>query len=206
MQILGLADSTPKPTSRARELFWPHIIDEVSAVTAARNAMYASFVVAVATVLLTGGVGWLDALLFLMIGVGIRQLSRVAAVTGLLLYVAGFVATVIVNPSAATGILGRFLGTAIFLGGVRAAFFANRNEDPQVAQRIANPEIDTTGMSSFSVFLERVPARTWPYLRIPFFVVLILLTGLSLYGLTVTALLHIRPAADAVHTSLPGPA
>jgi hypothetical protein len=39
METLGLSPSTPKPTSRIRELFWPVIEDDVAAVTAARNAM-----------------------------------------------------------------------------------------------------------------------------------------------------------------------
>src|ERR1044071_6802744 len=98
MEILGLSESTPRPTSRSRELFWPAIIDEVSAVTAARNAMYASFLVATITLILTAGAGWPGSILFFMIGIGTRQLSRVAAVTGLIFYVGDFLALVATNP------------------------------------------------------------------------------------------------------------
>jgi hypothetical protein len=89
MQTLGLSPSTPKPSNRLRELLWPVINDDVSALTAARNGMYVCFFVAVVTAvvaLFTNPVGLLDAALFLMVGIGIRQLSRVAALTGLLLY------------------------------------------------------------------------------------------------------------------------
>jgi hypothetical protein len=49
METLGLSPSTPKPTSRLKELFWPNIDDEVAAGTAARNAMYACMFIAVTT-------------------------------------------------------------------------------------------------------------------------------------------------------------
>src|SRR5580704_1421101 len=91
METLGLSPSTPKPTSRIRELFWPKIEDEVAAVTAARNAMYACLFIAVATLvtgLLSGKGLWVlfDVLLFTMAGIGVRQLSRAAAITALFMY------------------------------------------------------------------------------------------------------------------------
>ena len=90
MQTLGLSDSTPKTSSRIKELFWPKIDDDVAAVTAARNAMYASFVIAASTTfaVLTSqnNLAWIDVALYAMVGIGVRQLSRTAALTGFILY------------------------------------------------------------------------------------------------------------------------
>lgn len=188
MEILGLSESTPKPTSRLRELFWPRIDNEVAAITAARNAMYANFLVATITFGFTAGAGWRGALLCFMIGIGVRQLSRAAAITGLIFYIGDFVAVVIINPGAWIGIFGRAIWTAALIGGVRAAFFANRDEDPAVAARIANPVMDITGMSKMALFFEVLPQRAWPYIRIPFLVILMALTAFLLLGLTGVAL------------------
>ena len=89
METLGLLPSTPKARSRLRELFWPKIEDEVAAVTAARNAMYACLLIAVLAGLsgLIAGQSFgilLDLLLFTMAGIGVRQLSRAATITALL--------------------------------------------------------------------------------------------------------------------------
>jgi hypothetical protein len=118
-----------------------------------------------------------------------------------LLYLAGFIETVIVkieimgvHPGSSTGILGRAIGTAIFLGGVRAAFYANREEDPDATAQVANPPMDTTGMSRFSLIIEVLPQRAWPYVRIPFLLMLVVGTALALIGLTTSALNALRPA------------
>lgn len=90
METLGLSPSTPRPTSRLRELFWPKIEDEVAAVTAARNAMYACLLIAAVEGVLgfMAGNVWVlaDVLLFTMAGIGVRQLSRTAALTALFMY------------------------------------------------------------------------------------------------------------------------
>ena len=128
MQTFGLSSSTPKPSNRVRDLLWPVIKDEVSALTAARNGMYVSFLVALVTgvvALLTNPLGLLDAALFLMVGIGIRQLSRVAAVTGLVLYVLSIVARAVQGQFGALGVIG-VIFTAILASAVRAAFFAHR--------------------------------------------------------------------------------
>jgi len=98
METLGLSPSNPKPTSRIRELFWPAIEDEVAAVTAARNAMYACLFIAALTGVagLMAGQGawvWVDVLLYVMAGIGVRQLSRAAALTAMLMYALAWLVT-----------------------------------------------------------------------------------------------------------------
>jgi signal peptidase I len=177
METLGLSPSTPKPTSRLRELFWPKIEDEVAAVTAARNAMYACLFIAAATGvsgLLAGQSLWilLDVLLYALAGIGVRQLSRAAALTALLMYALAWLGT------GGFSIL-RPIMLAILLGGVRAATFAHHLKS-EAREAVANPAMDTSGMSRVGIILEELPRRAWPSLHGPFLVVLGLLVALNL--------------------------
>jgi signal peptidase I len=179
METLGLSPSNPKPTSRIRDLFWPVIDDEVAAVTAARNAMYACLFIAAITGVfgLMGGQPWvlIDVLLFTMAGIGVRQLSRAAAITALLIYALAWLGT------GGFSIL-RPLILVILLGGVRAAAFAHhlKKDDREAA---ANPAMDTTTMSRLGVVLEELPRRAWPLIHGPFLVVLGLLVAINLLAL-----------------------
>jgi hypothetical protein len=89
MQVLGLADSTPKTTSRLRELFWPNLTTEPNAQSACETASLTCFFVAAVTVifaLASAKAGLLDAALFTVIGFGLRKMWRTAAVAGFALY------------------------------------------------------------------------------------------------------------------------
>jgi hypothetical protein len=91
MQQLNISPSTPKTSSRWRDLLWPDISDTVAAKTAARNGMYLSLLIAAMTTffVLFGSAArgaMMDAVLFVFIGFGIRRMSRFAAVGGLVLY------------------------------------------------------------------------------------------------------------------------
>ena len=143
METLGLSPSTPRPTSRIKELFWPAIEDDVAAATAARNAMYACLFIAAISAgasLLAGQYsGLIDALFFAIAGIGVRQLSRTAAIVAFALYALSWLG------AGGFSVL-RPLLLAILLGGIRAAAWAhNRSADDR--EQIANPAMDTTGMS-----------------------------------------------------------
>jgi hypothetical protein len=89
MQQLGLSPGAPKSTSRLRELLWPDVRSEPGIKIAVNNAMWACFIIALFTTLVSlfgnyGGI--LDALLFAGVGFGIRRRSRIAAICGLTLY------------------------------------------------------------------------------------------------------------------------
>jgi signal peptidase I len=185
MEILGLSDSTPKPTSRLRELFWPQIDDDVAAVSAARNAMYASFVIAVGTALaaFSGNYSiWIDVALYVMIGIGVRQLSRAAALIGFILY--GLSWLLVPSAMLSPAIVIRLILTALLLNGVRAANYAHGAHKSAVVDEIANPRLETAGLSRTRVAAEKLPGRLWPILRGPFFVALILLVLVNLASLS----------------------
>jgi signal peptidase I len=177
MEILGLSASTPKPTSRIRELFWPDIQDEVAAVTAARNTIYACLLIAISTgvlALMSGQSAWIsvDVLLFIMAGIGVRQLSRAAAITAFVMFALGWLA------AGGFNILRPIL-LAVLLGGIRAATFAHHLKK-EVRETMANPAMDTTTMSRLGILLEELPRRAWPVIHGPFLVVLGLLVALNL--------------------------
>ncbi len=89
MEVLGLADSTPKPTSRFKELFWPNLTTEPNAQSACETASIACFVIAGITAILAFAYaisGLVDSGLFVLIGLGLRKMWRTAALAGLLLY------------------------------------------------------------------------------------------------------------------------
>jgi signal peptidase I len=187
METLGLSPSTPKPTSRIRELFWPVIEDDVAAVTAARNAMYACLLIAVGNGVLglTAGQPWIliDVALFTMAAIGIRQLSRAATITALLMFALAWLAT------GGFNVL-RPLLLVILLGGLRAAVFAHHMKK-DVREAIANPAMDTTTMSRIGIVLEELPRRAWPVIHGPFLVLLGLLVALNLMFLNTLLFGHL---------------
>jgi hypothetical protein len=126
MQQLGLSPNAPKTTSRVRELLWPDVSDLVAAETAARNGMYASFFVVGVTALfallnVTNRAALIDAALFVAIGIGIRKMSRIAAVAGLILYVSEQLMS-IAQGRIGANIIMAVIFTGVFLSAVRAAF------------------------------------------------------------------------------------
>ncbi len=129
MQNLGLSPSTPKPTSRLKELFWPDVSDETGARTASHLAMWASFLIAgISTAIALLGAApkaaLLDAALFALIGLGIRKMSRTAAVCGLLLYVLEQVYAV-VERRAGFGVIA-IIVTFLFVSSIRGTFGYHR--------------------------------------------------------------------------------
>ncbi len=137
MQTLGLSPSTPKPTSRLRELLWPDVSDEVGARTAAHLAMWASYIIAAVSALFTllGAAplaALVDAALFALIGFGIRRMSRTAAVAGLLLYVLEQVQGLIERGSG-FGVIGLVV-TFLFVSSVRGTFGFQRQRKREALQ------------------------------------------------------------------------
>ncbi len=198
MQTLGLSGSSSGGGSRIRELFWPKIDDEIAAVTAARNAMYACFWIALSTAVLglAGDQGWqlwIDVAIYVLVGIGVRQLSLAAGLIGFIVYGLSWTAAILaVSPSGymapvQLGLLVvttvvRLMLTALLVQGVRAAAYAKTAHRAETIETIANPEF--AGQSAADDFWERLPKRLWPALRAPFFIVLSLLLFVNLMTLS----------------------
>jgi hypothetical protein len=105
-----------------------------------------------------------------MCGIGIRQLSRTAAITALLTFVLAQIA------ARRTGIMTALLGLLLFHA-VRAAIAAPRVAGPGGVRGIANPDIELTGVARV---LEYLPGRVWPRLRVVFLGLLVVLAAMVL--------------------------
>lgn len=132
MQTLGLSDSTPKSEGRLRALLWPTIGSDVAAATVGQNAMYACVGVGAVTIALvllriTPVSGLLDAALFLMLGIGVRQFSIAASILALLLYVANVVMSIAHGVIGPGGVVAVII-TSLFISSVRAASFMRRQK------------------------------------------------------------------------------
>jgi hypothetical protein len=143
MEKLGLDPNTPKPTSRLRELLWPDVSEIVAAQTVARNGMYAGFLISGLTSLfavtgVTPRLSLFDGLLFLAIAIGIRRMSRVAAVLGLVLYLIEQ-GDAIVHGRGTYNVVLLVLVSAIFLASVRATFSFHRLR-AELRGRLSDPE------------------------------------------------------------------
>jgi hypothetical protein len=127
MQTLGLSDSTPKSEGRLRALLWPRIHSDISASTAAQNAMYAGFAVGALTTVfvllrMTPVSSLLDAALFVMLGIGVRQFSITASILAFLLYATNVV-TFTIHGVLGPGIVVAVIITSLFVSAIRAALF-----------------------------------------------------------------------------------
>jgi hypothetical protein len=133
MQTLGLSDSTPKPTSRLKDLFRPDLSSEVAARTVCHSASWACFIIAALGLILsffTEYASVFDAALFFLIGLGLRKVWRTAAIAGFVLYIAEQVTFVVSGhvPSVVA-----FFIAIILFNGVRASFVY------QKLRRVAQP-------------------------------------------------------------------
>lgn len=126
MQTLGLSDSTPKTSSRLRELFCPDLSAEPSAESACDGGAWACFAIAgITTVFGLLNSLWvlIDAVLFLLIGFGLRKKNRAAAVAGFVLY--GLETIGAITGGRPPGVL-TILILAILFNSVRASFAYER--------------------------------------------------------------------------------
>jgi hypothetical protein len=72
--------------------------------------------------------GLLDAVLFLMLGIGVRQFSMAASILALLLYVTNVAMSIAHGVIGAGGVIAVII-TSLFISSVRAALFMRRHKD-----------------------------------------------------------------------------
>ena len=130
-----LSDSTPKPTSRLRDLFWPDLSVDTSAESACDTASWVCFAIAGWTTLVgiwTNPLVVIDAALFVLVGFGLRKKWRTAAVAGFLIYVLEVV--VALSQGQVPGIV-TILILAILFNSIRASFAYRRLHKTEAAEK-----------------------------------------------------------------------
>ena len=137
MQTLGLSNSTPKPTSRLKDLFRPDLSSDICALSVCQTASSACFIVAALTAVLAifaNPAALVDAGLFTLIGSGLRKGLRTAAVGGFALYLLEQIVSVLT--AGIPSVMAVFIFVILF-NGIRAAYAYQRFR--------RNPAAPTTG-------------------------------------------------------------
>ena len=127
METLGLSKSTPKSRSRFKEFLVPDLSTAPSAQSACEAASNICFIIAGLTAIVacfTNRFALIDAIIFAMIGLGLRRKSRIAAVAGFFLLVLEQI-IMIVKLSGFPSILA-ILFIVLLFNGMRAAFAYQR--------------------------------------------------------------------------------
>ena len=183
MQLLGLAESTPKTESRWRALFWPTIRNETDLDQITRQGFWICFAAAVFAIVgsLSPGqlIGVVEGAYFLLAGFGVRQRSRISAGAAFSSYLlAGFVMQRYTG--AGFGVL-RILLQVLLFANVRGIWLAARWPADSEARFISQPLNDTLGDKVTNL----LPALLWPKLRYVFYVLAVLENAALLFLLFV---------------------
>lgn len=164
MQILGLADSTPKPEPRAKTLLWPTVRNETDVDQVARQGFWLCFGIAILTLIVAAFQGpavfiieIFEASFFFLSGVGIRMRSRFAAIAAFSVY---FAASFF---SSGFGIL-RIVGVALLLANVRGTWLSARWRSSQT-----EPPPVPLNTTIGDKLADRLPIVIWPWARFVYY-------------------------------------
>jgi hypothetical protein len=177
MQILGLADSTPKPQNRAKSLFWPSIQNETDVDYVTRQGFWICSIVAVFALVVGGFQGpavftieLFEGVFFFLSGVGSRMRSPFAAISAFVVY---FLSTFIVGFG-----IGRVIFAALLLANARGTWLSSRWRASQT-----EPPPLPLSETILDKFSDRLPIAIWPAGRYLYYV----LAALE-FGLIITAI------------------
>jgi hypothetical protein len=168
MQTLGLSDSTPRTESRWRALLWPTIRNEGDFDYITAQGFWICFIVATVTVVfsvLTGSPwsGAFEGTFFFLAGLGVRQRSRVAAVTAFSAYL---LSALVLQRYTGSGFgMVRIIFLALLFANIRGNWLSSRWAQDQ--QPDPPPRLNQTIGDKLS---DQLPRFLWPKIRIVFYV------------------------------------
>jgi hypothetical protein len=184
MQTLGLSSESTRSDGRLKSIFWPSVENAWDVDYLGQQGMWICTAVAAMSLLaslISGNVvlvavGLLMALFYWMGGMGVRQANWPAAVAVFLVYAINLsiLGLRIFSP---TGLLQLVFGL-VLLSNVRAAVLASEWKPV---------EGDTDRPARFSEtladkYVDKMPAKLWPKLQIPFLILPIVMLLFSLLG------------------------
>ena len=184
MDTLGLAPVRTQQTWPQR-IFWNALDDLADVQDAARHGYFACLFICVSTLLimvLDGSLlgGLVDILFFGMAGLGIRQLSRLAAVAAFILFLVERTIALVTGHIGVFGVVGLLIA-AILLNAVRAVYAAKE----------LRPDLDmdrppmTAEWPTWMTWLETLPPLLWPKLHIAFNFYIVGMIAMMLVGVLV---------------------
>jgi hypothetical protein len=176
MQILGLADSTPQPESRAKVLFWPAVRNETDVDHVTRQGFWICFVIAFVTLcvgFLLGTAAFFlyafQAVFFFLSGIGIRMRSVFAASAAFIIYSADFV--------VAGFSIFRVIGCILLLANLRSTWLSWRWRSTQT-----EPPPVPLNRTFDDKLSDQLPIAIWPIGRYFYYVMATLNLTLVLFG------------------------
>lgn len=177
MQTLGLSDSMPRSEGRLKSLFWPSIrsasdVDYLGAQGYWVCAIVAALSLAVSVFAQRPLLGIFVFLVFFLGGAGVRERSRYAAGSVLLIYGLDMLAT---GPSII-----RILFAALLLANFRATWLSSQWKPGSDAAVVA-PRWSETWTDKFA---DQLPMWLWPKIKIVYYILsgcYLVLTAVGLY-------------------------
>jgi len=191
MQTLGLSSECKRTDGRFKSIFWPTVENAWDVNYLGQQGFWICLVVGVlqlAGTLVIGTpiflvFGITTFLIFFIGGMGVREASWPAAALVFTIFLAGNVNSITIG--ASPSILG-IISAGILLSNVRAAFLASE-------WRPASPQDDrpTRFNETFTdKLVDQLPARAWPILKVPFFIIASLDLLLILAGFAIQIARH----------------
>lgn len=184
MQTLGLSQETKRSDGRLKSIFWPTVENAWDVDYLGRQGFWICMIIAlfqIGSVLATGSpvmiaLGAVEALVFLIGGMGVRESSWPAAALVFAVYFLGILYTM--AGGQFPGILA-IIAAGILLSNLRAAFLASEWR-PAVDDEDKPTRFNDTFADKLA---DQLPAKAWPVLQVPFFSLASILVLLSLMGL-----------------------
>jgi hypothetical protein len=202
MQTLGLSGESQRSDGRLKSIFWPTVQNAWDVDSLGRQGFWICVIIGAfqfGVSLFTGSpiaivIGVMAAVAFVIGGMGVRESNWPAAAMVFAIFFLGLLYTMAIG--RLPGILSIF-AAAILLSNLRAAFLASEwrpsGEDEDKPTRFNETLSDKLA--------DQLPAKAWPVLQIPFFVLSAFLLLLSLVGLglVVSQRFGIVPHAGPAH-------
>ena len=187
MDTLGLAPVRAAQRWPQR-IFWNALEDLADAQDAARHGYFACLLICVSTLLimmLDGSFlgGLLDVVFYGMAGLGIRQLSRLAAVAAFLFFLVERAVALMAGHIGFLGVAGLLIA-AILLNAVRAVYAARELRPEGGLDRLASSPL-TPEWPNWMTWLETLPPLLWPKLQIAFKFYMVGMIAMMLVGVLV---------------------
>jgi len=192
MQTLNLSGSTPPPENRLKSLFWPSIhtgsdVDYLGAQGYWVCAIVGAWSFVASAIAGHPIVGAFALLIYYLGGVGVRERSRYAAITVLVLFIADFIAAIVTAGVAAivsgAGVF-RILITGLLISNLRATWIASQWE-PGSDEAALPPRLGDTWSEKFA---DRLPMWLWPKVRIVYYILSACFLLLAFFGIVAIAL------------------
>jgi hypothetical protein len=183
MQTLGLSDSTPRTEGRLKSLFWPTIRNDNDVDYLTQQGFWLGFAVGVVTIVIGSLQGQpisaaFEGLFFILAGIGMRERSRVAAISAFAAYLLGaFVAQKYTGQGFSVL---QIFALALLIANVRGVFLCARwagNPDEAPLPRLTDTIVDK--------LVNVLPRAVWPWMRYIFVIFAVLEIGFLIFALAV---------------------